>query len=336
MSFENNKIDADLIGKYLAGEANPEEAMLLDEWLADPNNKKEFEQYARLWNLMPASVIPEIPSARQSWAEVQTTITRARKAVRVRQIMIGLAVAATIAVTVLISLQTFEKGDENIKTNNVDLTINNIFTSGHEKRTDTLVDGSVVTINKNSSISYSKTFNETARQLTLTGEAFFNVMPDKSKPFIITIDDLKIEVVGTSFNIRKLHSPETIEVQVRSGIVKMYTNEKQLMVNKDQTGVYTKADRELRLKDTIDVNSIGYATNSFYFNDISLTKACGYLAHAFNVDIKIDQRKFGECRLTAEFDNKSLTYILEVINATFNTTYKREGNTYSINGKGCQ
>jgi transmembrane sensor len=334
MKLENNKIDAELIGKYLAGEASPDEAMMLDEWLADPENKKEFDRYAKLWHLVNPSTEPQV-SGEQAWPELQNAITTSRKVLPARRRLIYLGVAASIASLILVTYYLFQKGATPGTSWAPEIAVITTEARG-EKITDTLRDGSTFTMNKSSSISYPKQFNVQSREVVLSGEAFFNVKPDKTKPFIITIDDLKIEVIGTSFNVRELPSAGSIEVQVQSGVVKMYTSEKQLLITKGQTGIYIKAKHELRLKDTIDLNSISYATNSFYFNDITLEAASRYLEEAFGVEIEIGEAKTAQCRFTAQFDNKSLAYILEVINATINTTHTQEGNTISITGNGCQ
>jgi len=333
MDAEKN-IMADLIGKYLAGEANPDEAMQLEAWLKDPGNHKEYEEYVRLWNLMPASVGAKVPAHAEVWSQLQSNMDK-REYVPIRKLVLRLTVAASIIAVIAIAAVYFvnqQRGDSYRTTETNAL----VHEAKGEKRTDTLNDGSVVTVNKYSMVSYAPDFNDVTRELSMSGEAFFNVKPDKTKPFIISVDDLKIEVVGTSFNVRSLRPQHEIEVQVQTGIVKMYTQNQSLMVKKGQTGTYIKKDGTLKLTDSIDVNKMGYATNSFYFNDISLTEACKYLAHAFNVEIKIDEDKFSDCRLTAQFDNKSVSYILEVINATFNTTYKKDGNIITINGNGCK
>ena len=336
MDAENKKIDADLVGKYLAGEASPEEAIQLESWLADPENQKEFEKYVKLWKLMPGAVTATIPPSNEVWSHLQATMNETRRPLLARKVFNRLAIAASVAALVVVVSYYFFVKQQSDKAVNSLAVVGSSHEAANEKRIDTLKDGSVVIINKHSSVAYTSAFNQQNRELAMTGEAFFNVAHDKSKPFIITFPELKIEVVGTAFNVRSLPATDIIEVQVQSGIVKMYTEKQSLMVKKGQTGNYTKKDGMLRLKDSIDVNSIGYATNSFYFNDISLIEACDYLGRAFNVDIEIDKTKFSDCRLTAQFDNKSLSYILEVINATFNTTYQQEGTNITINGNGCK
>jgi ferric-dicitrate binding protein FerR (iron transport regulator) len=212
---------------------------------------------------------------------------------------------------------------------------NVVETATRDIRNLALPDGSTITLNKYSSVAYSGAFVK-KREMVLKGEAFFNVVQNKTNPFIITVDELKIRVVGTSFNVRNLSDGGGIEVQVETGVVKMYTAQNELTVKKGETGLFNKAHGELELKDAINVNSLGYATKTFSFNDLSFVEACRYLEPAFNVIIKIDPNKFSDCRLTAQFNNQSLDYILEIINATLNCSYKKQGNTIYIIGEGCK
>ena len=200
---------------------------------------------------------------------------------------------------------------------------------------DTLPDGSQITINAGGSISYQHSFNRSDRQVTLRGEAYFNIVPDKARPFIIKVDALTIKVTGTSFNVRKRDSEETVEVQVTSGMVEMHANNQVLTLKKGQTGIFEKHTMKLKLEDGVDLNGLSYATKTFSFNDLSLKETCAYLESAFRVKIHLDEKKFAECRITTTFQNKSLSYILEVINATLNTSYRQQGNDYFIDGQGC-
>ena len=76
MNSTNNKPAPELLGKYLAGEASPEEAIQIDEWLADPENRKEYEETLHVWNLLPGNREPEKPSLPLAWSEIQQGINQ--------------------------------------------------------------------------------------------------------------------------------------------------------------------------------------------------------------------------------------------------------------------
>lgn len=99
-----------------------------------------------------------------------------------------------------------------------------------------LNDGSEITLNRNSQISYREDFNSEAREIQLTGEAFFKVTTDTQKPFTVTTQNLTTEVVGTAFNIRENDS--LIDVTVSEGIVNVYDNDEHHQLNSNQQIVY--------------------------------------------------------------------------------------------------
>ena len=85
----------------------------------------------------------------------------------------------------------------------------------------TLPDGSVVALNSNSKLVFPKQFNGDTREVTIEGEAFFDVKPNPEKPFIINAGKAQIKVVGTSFNVSAYPETETLEVVVKTGKVQV-------------------------------------------------------------------------------------------------------------------
>lgn len=334
MNANNNNTIMDLISKYLAGEANAEEAMQLDDWLANPDNAREFKRIRALWERLPGTDTLRPLSSQQAWTELEPLLPPARKPVITRFLLNRYAAAAVTGLLIILSFVWFNRSKEPRSHIPDDPAYITQATAGDIK-TATMPDGTTITINQHSAVKYTTGFNKTDRQVILQGEAYFDVVPDKNNPFMISIADLTIKVVGTSFNVREFTPPGIIEVQVQSGVVNMYTAQKEIMVHKGQSGIYSIPDQELYVKDTLDINSVGYATKTFSFNDIALTDACRYLEKAFHVTIVPDAQKMAACRLSARFDNKPLDYILNVINATLNTTSSRQGNTIYINGNGC-
>jgi ferric-dicitrate binding protein FerR (iron transport regulator) len=328
----NRTIDTLLLGKYLAGEATPEEAMDIDDWLTDPRNIKEFDEIERIWNSLSAGSIHEQPDLADGWLRLKNTLPVKKQAKLVRLLLNRYTIAASLLAIFIYTAFTWLTHDNNPRPAGW-----KYITKGSFENTlkDRLPDGSEVIISRNSTIQYTEDFNKPDRKLSLNGESYFNIVPSRERPFIISVDKLKIKVVGTSFNVKKTNHPDIIEVQVQSGLVKMYTDAKEITVKKGQTGTYTIESGEFNLKDTVDVNSLSYATSNFSFNDMSLARISVYLEKAFGVTILADNNKLLQCRLTAQFENKSLTYIMDVIAATLNIEYSIQGNSVSIKGKGC-
>jgi ferric-dicitrate binding protein FerR (iron transport regulator) len=334
MNPEQNRPVTDLLAKYLAGEANAEEAFAVDEWLQDEANKREFDRLVKLWNHLPQPSLTQTAPADEVWKAVSAVMDN-KPVTQVKKLNIYryVAAAAVIGIIVVLSFVWTRNGTQDQQASSPEY-----ITRVADGRADThkLTDGSVVTINSGSSLVYTRAFNTSNREVVLKGEAYFDVVADESKPFIIHIENLDITVVGTSFNVRSLPGAQMIEVQVQSGIVRMSTANTEMLVHKGETGRFDKNVGSISLINELDLNSLGYATKTFSFNDIPLPEACRYLENAFNITFSIDENKFRECRLTAHFENQPLSHILEVIDATLNTKSLRTGNTINIEGDGCR
>ena len=82
-----------------------------------------------------------------------------------------------------------------------------------------LPDDSKIYLNRNSEFSYRKNFGKHGRDVKLTGEAFFEISPDVTKPFIIDAGKARVKVVGTSFNVITNNQESAVEVFVKTGKV---------------------------------------------------------------------------------------------------------------------
>ena len=83
----------------------------------------------------------------------------------------------------------------------------------------TLPDGSNIYLNRNTILSYQKNFGRDDRNVTLSGEAFFDIAPDTEKPFIVDAGKASVKVVGTSFNVITNNHDSAVEVFVKTGKV---------------------------------------------------------------------------------------------------------------------
>lgn len=323
-------IDIPLITKYLAGEATPEEAIAIGDWINVPENKKQFDEAMIIWNMPSKPVIHTSPEIAGAWLQLQDSLSK--KSFQKIRIFRRLAAAAVVTGIIVCGFIFYNVSDTHRALPGRKLIT---IAASKDLLKDTLPDGSVIILNRNSSVQYPESFNKTTRRLSLNGEAYFDVVHDKINPFIINEGELNIKVAGTLFNVSKKESPRSIEVQVQSGLVKMYTSKNEITVSKGQTGVYTEANNLLAIEDSVDINSIGYATGSFSFTNASLSEIAGYLEKAFGVTMLFRNSNLSSCRLTAKFENKSLAYIVHVISVTLNIQSTIQNNTIYIDGNGC-
>jgi ferric-dicitrate binding protein FerR (iron transport regulator) len=183
---------------------------------------------------------------------------------------------------------------------------------------DTLPDGSVVTLNKRSVITYPSKFKGNSRAISLKGEAFFNVAPDKKKPFIISVNDVQVTVVGTSFNIKSENG--STEVVVETGIVQVAKPGKTVELIAGEKIVISSNDSNAIKEKVSDKLYNYYRSKEFVCDDTPLWKLVQVVNEAYNARIIIGNKELSDKRLTTTFNNESLEQVLEVIHLTFDIT----------------
>jgi ferric-dicitrate binding protein FerR (iron transport regulator) len=88
----------------------------------------------------------------------------------------------------------------------------------------TLPDGSNIFLNRNTELTYHKNFGKHSRKVALSGEAFFEITSEATKPFIIDAGTASVKVIGTSFNVITQNIDSAVEVFVKTGIVMLSDN----------------------------------------------------------------------------------------------------------------
>jgi transmembrane sensor len=166
-----------------------------------------------------------------------------------------------------------------------------------------LPDGSTVILAPGSKISYSDTFaKHPERSVFLTGEAYFDVMPDRSKPFVVYTGKVRTMAVGTAFSVRALKSEGSIMVTVTEGKVKVH-NEKKILATliPNQQIVYNTSSEETLKEEVNAFESVEWKDEDLFFDDIALETSAKILEERFGYSIKIPEEKLRQKRFTATF-----------------------------------
>jgi len=330
MNKENSFDDA-LVGKFIAGEATPEEAMLVNAWTdASEENKIYFAQLEQAWAL-GENQLRSSPKKEIVWSVLEQTINKTRGSKKELNTSLY-RIAATILLLICVGAALYFF---NVSKQNPSTIVWETRQTSNEIAELNLPDGSAVKINRNSVIKWQRKFDGSNREILLEGEAYFDVAHDPGKPFIITTQDVKIKVLGTAFNVLGNKEREEIETMVTRGNVLMYTPERQIEIEAGMKGIYHKQTKELVLLKTENNNSIAYATHSLSFSASTLKDVTAQLSNAYGVQFIFENKKIQDCRLTTEYKNKSLAFIMDVISESLNLTYTIKNNTVYISGDGC-
>lgn len=328
MAEHIHNMSDDLLVKHLTGEATGQEAAEVEQWLQQSEaNSRYYEGLIQIWEQslqLAANVNIDENTAWQKFkqrAEGATqTATPVRKIPAYKSIIrIAVAVILVVASGIIGYLVT-GLFTANPVTQLAVQTSDNILA-------DTLTDGSVITMNKHSGIAYPSAFKGNTREVKLTGEAFFNIAPDKKKPFIIHVNDVTITVVGTSFNVRTVNGKT--EVIVETGIVKVSNGRQTVQlqpkekVEADSAVIYTKDITADRLYNY-------YRSKEFVCDNTPLKRLVEILNEAYDSHISIENKALENLPITTVFKEEPLDHIVAVIAETLSITAEKKDGEYIL------
>lgn len=204
-----------------------------------------------------------------------------------------------------------------------------------------LSDGTVVWLRDNSKLEYPKSFSGELREVRLSGEAFFDVAPDKEKPFIIHAPHFTTRVVGTSFNIKAYGNRDAQEVLVVTGKVVVSLNGssraqvKELVLRPNQKAVYSRSNYSFKAV-VQDPSVTGALKRSkLAFDEVSLAEISNVLNAYYDVNISFEDSNVKNCVITADLTDESLEIGIAILAKAINASYTIIGRDIIIHGKGC-
>jgi transmembrane sensor len=244
------KPDIDLLVKYASGECNPAEAEKLKHWLSfDADNQKELDKILLILAQTEDLSQPGSVDENTAWQSLQRRIeSRADKPVTA--LFARPWVSAAAVVVVLISIFWIYRSSSGPGQKSVSIITKNI-SSGGKNISATLPDGSTVMLREHSSLDYPSVFAGNTRPVRLQGEGFFSIAHNHNKPFIISVSDILVTVVGTSFTIRSTDLQTAIVV--RTGVVRINRKGRELELAAGDSITILQTDTALKksTKDTL-------------------------------------------------------------------------------------
>lgn len=197
--------------------------------------------------------------------------------------------------------------------------IENVTTPNGAKTNFTLPDGSIVWLNSSSTLTYKRKFGE-IRDISLNGQAYFSVVKD-GKPFVVSTKYGKVEVMGTSFDVKAFENDD-FETTLVSGSVKVRNIDNQtIMLMPGQQSVID-ANNKLILKE-VDVSLYtSWKDGQLIFDNEPLEKVVKMLERWYNVKIVLEGNSLKKLGYTGTIELESFGEVLDLIKATTPIKYK--------------
>lgn len=200
----------------------------------------------------------------------------------------------------------------------------------------TLSDGSTVLLHKNAHIDYSSGFSGKTREVSLTGEAYFDIRHDE-RPFIVHTGNVKTTVLGTAFDVNA--DEKGLTITVLKGKVKVENGKGDFSILRRNEQLLVDLVNNKLKKTQVDAGEfISWKKSYLLFNDVSMREAIGELEQRFHVSVTLTNPASENCHVTAGFtQGEPLEQIIKVLSKINNMDYKANANGgYELSGEGCK
>lgn len=194
----------------------------------------------------------------------------------------------------------------------------------------TLCDGTRVWLNSSTVLSFPQVFTGDTRRVHLSGEAYFEVTPDASHPFIVSVSDLEVKVLGTSFDVADYGDEEVVRTTLVTGSVELYAaGYAPRMLVPGEQGRLGKEGWEIEKVDVEQYTS--WIDGRFVFRNTTLEEICRQISRWYDVDVFFSSEVIKKVRFTGvmlRFD--PLENMIRMIETTSDVRFCVKGKTIVI------
>ena len=326
----------ELIARKLSGETSEEEDLLLDKLIQESDHAKKILYNAhQIWS---ADYFPEknteLVAQKEAGDRIWYKTFAQNSAPKPKGNGIRLFAIAAVIIALLTTLFMFEFNN-NVESPAVpEVSIIQKQTLPGQKSTITLRDGTVVWLNSGSSIRYYSDFNEKIRLIHLEGQAYFDVFQDRTKPFIVRCRDLRIEALGTSFDVNGyVDSP--IQVSLLSGNVELSlgrykTNGENIILNPGEYSVLNVNNQFIEKGSFKPYEVLSWKEGRLIFENAKISEIIPKLELWYGVKINNQLRLNLNKPYTSTFERENLENILMNMGGVLNFNYEIKGNDVTL------
>ena len=218
---------------------------------------------------------------------------------------------------------TLQKGDEKpqsvgnklsvVSTASHTSTINTLMTPSSATAEITLSDGTEVWLNADSKLVYPEHFSSKTREVTLTGEAYFNVAHDAAHPFIVRTAGVSTKVLGTEFNV-KAYKPNDTHITLIEGKVQLSTQHALCDIIPGEDATFN--GKALHVSEVDTERFTAWRNGDFYFDNETFLSIAQEIGRWYNVSVVFnDPEKMNTRLFFAAPKNDGIQDIVEILNS---------------------
>lgn len=326
-----------IIAKNLANSCSSDELSELGHWMdSSDRNRNVYYQYQLVWKYT-AAVAPEHSfNHKAAWQKLQERINSFEKQPAVfspahsrKQVLPVLLRIAAVLIIALVGWYFLKPESE------TDQETHTLIAETVYDEPLVLPDGTSITLNAASQITYNSGFNNTHRNVEFEGEAFFDVVANATKPFVISTSNLQIRVLGTSFNLLALPDQNDVILYLKSGKVQVNSLSpdgeilEQILIHEGEKAVFNKKESLLHKEIIENQNYLAWKTGVLEFNNAPLHEVLTVLNKTYQFNFVLEHN-CSNLLLTARFENETPESIFQTLELVFDLDITRQEDTILI------
>ena len=325
MDKQNIHIEA-LLPLYIEGKASDEQARLVEAWIAESGEHQEIlNSELALYRDTDTLFTMEDVDVEHGLKAVNNQLFKNRCIVVWHMIE---RVAAILLIPLLLTIlwqMNLLKGAREVN-------MLSIHTNSGMTTTTTLPDGSVVTLNLNSELTYPSKFTGKERNLTLIGEAYFSVTKDAKHPFIVsTSDGASIKVYGTKFNVEAYPKEKNTIATLQEGSIAMMYRDRQerdceRKIVPGERITYSSQKQNVSVEKTdVDV-AISWVDDKLIFRSTPIRDVLKTLSKRYDVNFEVKNQRVYRNAFTGILEKQRLDRVLEILGLSSGIQFRYKKN----------
>ncbi|MDN5204371.1 FecR family protein [Fulvivirgaceae bacterium BMA10] len=335
-----NKAELELLlTKYLNNQCSPSE---LEEVIALLTNSDHIkilpELYAKASNKFQSDFRMHQTHKEALWDQIKSETIESDRSVQGRLVPINQVIRIAASVLLFVAMAYFLSKYLGHSGGEEAIALMKTVESPYGKKSKlTLPDGSVVIMNSGTIINYPQAFAKNSREISITGEAFFDITRDESRPFIIKTENVITQVLGTSFNL-KSYQEEPFELTLVTGKVKVASVEnehEQMTILPNYQVSFNRIDEGFKKQEVNVKEYMGWKEGVLVLNG-DLQTISKSIERWYNKRIIFKTENIKGCRIEASYVNEYLDNVLKSLSDLMNFEYSIDGNDIILDGKGCK
>lgn len=326
----------ELAERFLDNQFSDREAIKVLEWFETVEgqdylkNRLNSDKYL-MNNKELAELVYDVESEKM-YNSIQDKIRSSRVIREKRWDMVSyiMKIAAVFAVIVTTSLLVI-KHEADLLQHHAELVGKSVYyQTDHDQHMEiTLTDGSRIRLNSNSELIVPGNYMRNNREISLIGEAYFDVAYNPDRKFIIHTNQSNIEVLGTAFNVRSYSGQNNVQVAVMNGTVSfrnLSQEDDHVLLNEGDYAYLDITKKAISVDNVAVGNYLAWKNGRLVFENMSLNLVCNQLGRLYDVTCNYENENIKQYRVTARFSDESLEKALDVIALTLKIDYEMEGN----------